>query len=63
MPSDETRRVLKQLGIAVTTYEDAIRDGASRKEVARARDEVRARLDDLHTLLERLDADASGRER
>ena len=35
MPTDETRRVLKLLGVAVTTYEDAIRDGAPRDEISR----------------------------
>ena len=28
MPSDETRRVLRTFGVAVTTYEDAVEAGA-----------------------------------
>ena len=27
MPSDETRRVLRTFGVAVTTYEDAVEEG------------------------------------
>ncbi len=47
MPSDETRRVLKVFGVAVTGYEDAIHKGASVEELSQAEGEVRARLEEV----------------
>ena len=35
MPSDETRRLLKTLGIAVTEYEDAVHSRSSSEEIRR----------------------------
>lgn len=54
MPSDETRRLLRAFGVAVTAYEDAIQDGASPEDVRRAEVDVRARLHEVTALLERL---------
>ncbi len=55
MPSDEVRRLLKVFGIAVTTLEDAVREGAAADRVARSAAEARARLDEVGALIERLE--------
>jgi len=39
MPSDETRRVLKLFGVAVTGYEDCVEKGASAEEINKAEGE------------------------
>ncbi|OGL03241.1 MAG: hypothetical protein A3I03_16125 [Candidatus Rokubacteria bacterium RIFCSPLOWO2_02_FULL_68_19] len=56
MPSDETRRMLKVFGVAVTAYEDAVEKGAPPEEVAKADAEVRTRLAEVTALIERLRA-------
>jgi hypothetical protein len=56
MPTDETRRVLKVFGVAVTGYEDAVDKGAPPEEVRKAEAEVRARLEEVTGLIERLRA-------
>jgi hypothetical protein len=56
MPSDETRRVLKVFGVAVTTYEDALEKGAPANEIDKAETEFRASLSELTALIERLRA-------
>ena len=56
MASDETRRLLKVFGIAVTDYEDAVGTGAPPDAVGRAETEVRARLAEVTALIERLRA-------
>ena len=56
MASDETRRHLKEFGIAVTDYEDAVTEGASREKVANAEAEVKARLAEVTALVQRLSA-------
>lgn len=58
MPSDEVRRLLKVFGIAVTTLEDAVRDGAAADRVARSAAEARARLDEVAALIERLEKES-----
>jgi hypothetical protein len=55
MPSDETRRVLKVFGVAVTAYEDAVAKGVP-EEVAKAEAEVRTRLQEVTELIQRLGA-------
>ena len=55
MPSDETRRLLKVFGVAVTAYEDAVAQGVP-GEMVRAEAEVRARLQEVTALIERLAA-------
>jgi hypothetical protein len=55
MPSDETRRLLKVFGVAVTAYEDAVEKGAP-EELSRAEREVHARLQEVTALIERLRA-------
>jgi hypothetical protein len=54
MPSDETRRVLKLFGVAVTTFEDAVEAGAPVEEVDAAAAEVERRLREITTLIDRL---------
>jgi hypothetical protein len=56
MPSDETRRVLKMFGVAVTIYEDAVEAGAPAKELDKAEAEYRATLSEVTALIERLRA-------
>ena len=56
MPTDETRRVLKVFGVAVTAYEDAVDKGAPLEEVRKAEAEVRTRLEEVTGLIERLRA-------
>jgi len=54
MPTDETRRVLKVFGVAVTAFEDAVDKGAPPEEVRKAEAEVRTRLEEVTALIERL---------
>ena len=56
MPTDETRRVLKVFGVAVTAYEDAVDKGAPPEELRKAENEVRTRLEEVTALIERLRA-------
>ena len=56
MPTDETRRVLRMFGVAVTAFEDAVDTGAPPEEVRKAEAEVRTRLDEVTALIERLSA-------
>jgi len=55
MPTDETRRVLKVFGVAVTAYEDAV-DKGSPEEVAKAEAEANTRLKEVTELINRLRA-------
>ena len=54
MPSEETRRLLKVFGIAVTNYEDAVERRAPPDELSKAESDVRARLQEVGALVERL---------
>jgi len=56
MPSEETRRLLKVFGIAVTDFEDAVEQGAPPEDAANAEEEVRAQLKEVTALIERLRA-------
>jgi len=56
MPTDETRRVLKVFGVAVTAYEDAVDKEASPEELRKAEAETRTRLEEVTVLIERLRA-------
>ena len=56
MPSDETRRMLRVFGVAVTTYEDAVEKGESPEELAKAEGEARTRLQEIAALIDRLSA-------
>ena len=54
MPSDETRHLLRAFGVAVTAYEDAVQERSSTEEIRTAEGAVRARLDEITALLDRL---------
>ena len=54
MPTDETRRVLKVFGVAVTAFEDAVDKSAPADELKKVDAEVRARLEEVTALIERL---------
>jgi hypothetical protein len=54
MPSDETRRLLRMFGVAVTEFEDAVLSRAKTEELGQRDAEVRARLEELTALIERL---------
>jgi len=54
MPSDETRRVLRTFGVAVTTYEDAIEKRAPAAEIEKAEVEVDASFREVTALVEQL---------
>jgi len=56
MPTDETRRVLKVFGVAVTAFEDAVDKGASPAELKKTETEVRTRLEEITALIEQLRA-------
>jgi hypothetical protein len=54
MPSDETRRVLKVFGVAVTNLEDAIEQRKPIAEIMKWDAEVADRTRELLALVERL---------
>jgi hypothetical protein len=56
MPTDETRRVLKVFGVAVTAFEDAVDKSTPPDELKKVDAEVRARLEEVTALIERLRA-------
>jgi hypothetical protein len=54
MPTDETRRVLRMFGIAVTAFEDAVDNGVPAEELRETDAEVKLRLEEVTALIERL---------
>lgn len=54
MPSDETRRLLKLFGVAVTSLEDAIDGKAPFEEIMKWDAELADRTRDIIDLVERL---------
>jgi hypothetical protein len=56
MPTDETRRVLKVFGVAVTAFEDAVDKNPPADELKKVDAEVKARLEEVTALIERLRA-------
>jgi hypothetical protein len=54
MPTDETRRLLRTFGVAVTTYEDAVSNKSSMEAILEYEAEARARLEEVAALLDRL---------
>ena len=61
MPSDETRRILKVFGVAVTTYEDAVETGAPLPEITKAESELKLSLSEVTALIDRLRAKKNSR--
>ena len=59
MPTDETRRLLKTFGVAITTLEDAVHERASASEIAQAERQARTLLAEVTALVDRLRAEAS----
>jgi len=56
MPSDETRRVLRAFGVAVTAYEDSLQAGSPPDEMNKAAAELDVRLREIMALIDRLRA-------
>ena len=56
MPTDETRRVLKVFGVAVTAFEDAADKGPPPDHARKAEAEVRTRMEEVTALIDRLRA-------
>jgi hypothetical protein len=56
MPTDETRRVLKVFGVAVTAFEEAVDKGAPPEEMRKAEAEVKTRLEEITVLIDQLRA-------
>lgn len=54
MPSDETRRVLKVFGVAVTSLEDAVDKKAPIAEIAQRDAELADRTREVISLVDRL---------
>jgi hypothetical protein len=54
VPSDETRRLLKVFGVAVTNLEDAIDGKASVDEIVKLDSELAERMRDITAFVERL---------
>ena len=46
--------MLKVFGIAMTEYEDAVHKGAPAEEIKKAEGEVRARIEEIAALIEKL---------
>jgi hypothetical protein len=59
MPSDETRRLLRMFGMAVTTLEDAVHTKASADDIRLAEREAHTLLREVTALLDRLRDQAS----
>jgi hypothetical protein len=58
MPTDETRRLLRLFGMAVTNYEDAVNEGAPQEKIREAESEAHLRLEEIQALMERLETTA-----
>ena len=56
MPSDETRRLLKNFGGAVTMYEDLVQNGAPGDHIQKAEAKVVGRLEEVKNHIDRLRA-------
>jgi hypothetical protein len=54
MPSDETRKLLRSFGVAITTLEDAVHGKAAAEEIAEAERQARRLLTEVTALIERL---------
>jgi hypothetical protein len=54
MPTDETRRVLRMFGVAVTAFEDAVDSNITPEELKNADAELKLRLEEVTALIERL---------
>lgn len=57
MPQDSTRRLLREFGVAVTTFEDAV-EGGQLEAARKAEETLREHLKELIGLVERLSEQA-----
>lgn len=60
MPTDDTRKLLRTFGVAVTTLEDAVINRAPAAEIEEAERSARAVLTDVEALIARLRQQAGG---
>ncbi|HEU4438814.1 MAG TPA: hypothetical protein VFT36_06160 [Methylomirabilota bacterium] len=58
MPQDSTRRLLREFGVAVTTFEDAV-EGGHLETARKAEETLRENLKELIGLVERLSEQAA----
>jgi hypothetical protein len=56
MPTDETRRILRIFGVAVTAFEDAVDSNVTPEELKKTDAELKLRLEEVTALIERLRA-------
>ena len=56
MPTDETRRILRMFGVAVTAFEDAVDSNVMPEELKKTDAELKLRLEEVTALIERLRA-------
>lgn len=56
MPTDETRRVLRMFGVAVTAFEDAVDSNVTPEELKKPDAELKLRLEEVTALIDRLRA-------
>ena len=56
MPTDETRRVLRMFGVAVTAFEDAVDSSVTPEELKKTDAELKLRLEEVTALIDRLRA-------
>ena len=56
MPTDDTRRVLRMFGVAVTAFEDAVDSNVTPEELKKTDAELKLRLEEVTALIERLRA-------
>jgi len=59
MPTDDTRRLLRAFGVAVTAYEDAVLNKSATEAIREAEAGALARLQEVAALIDRLRALAS----
>ena len=59
MPTEETRRLLKTFGVAITTLEDVVHEKAPANEIAQAERQARTLLAEVTALVDRLRDEAS----
>ena len=60
MPTDDTRKLLRTFGVAMTTLEDAVINRAPADEIEEAERRARAVLTDVEALIGRLREQAGG---
>ena len=54
MPSEESRRLLRAFGVAVTEFEDSVHRNEPAAQILESDTKLRARLDEIVAFIERL---------